>query len=167
MEQVKRVPEISKRRVLIGTLILLASQVVLVAILRQSGASAAGELAGSAVVALSILAIGALNAAQVTYPAWAYRSMVGIMAASVLIPSLLGLTEGRWSLGVRSDLWSLPWYLVVLSSMPASRRTACAGRSQRVGLFMVGATLLLVALMRADFWLRLIQQAGWLTRGAI
>src|SRR6185503_14486171 len=112
MDQVQKLPW---PRVLVSTLLLLAVQAGALIILRKIDASASGEMAASVLGAIALVAIGAINAGRTPYPRWAFRSMVGIMAASLVLTPLSTSVEGSWNFASRGDLWMLPWFLVTLA----------------------------------------------------
>lgn len=163
MERIRRFPDLGRHGVALATTILLAAEAGMVLVFRRSGGSAAGELAAAALCAAAIAAIAALGEERAPYPRWAFRGAAALFAGAVLVPSLPGVGHGSWSFAERGDLWMLPWNLLVLSTLPASR---CADRSRRSGWFLFGASLLLVILLEMDFWLPLIARAAG-PRGAI
>ena len=166
MEQVQKLPGSSWPRVLVSTLLLLAVQLGAVAILRKIDATASGELAASVIGAIAVLVIGAINVGHTPYPRWAFRAMVAIMAAGMVLTPLSANVEGSWNLASRSDLWMLPWFLITLGTLAATRNV-CVSRSRRMGWFMVGTTVLLVVVCRMDTWIALLSRAGGFAKGAI
>lgn len=156
MEHVRRqFSDLGRHRVWIGTGILLAIQAATAAVLRESGASESGILAASALAALGLFAIGAINVAHTPYPRWAYRGMVAILAAAVLITPATATSPEAWARQTRADLWLLPWFLVVLSFLPVPRTGRCAPNHRRVGWIMVGTAALMAVLVQFETRLRI------------
>ena len=143
------------QRVWTGAGILLATQAATAVITRQSASSETGVLAAAALTVLAILAIAALNLRHTPYPRWAYVSTVAIMGAAVLITPVTALSPESWARQTREGLWMFPWFLVLLSFMPAAKRGICAADSPYVGWLMVGTTVLLGVLLQLAAWLQI------------
>ena len=167
MEQAQKLPGSRWPRVLISTLLMLAVQIGALAILRKIDATASGELAASVLGAIVVLAIGAINVGSTPYPRWAFRAMVGIMAAGMVLTPLSANVEGSWDLASRGDLWMMPWFLITLGTLRSAPRSVCMSQSRTMGWFMVGITVVLVLVCRLDTWIALLSRAGGFSKGAI
>jgi hypothetical protein len=143
VEDVRRFEKPGRWRLLFGTGILLATQLATVWLSRQRPLGDAEVLGAASVVALGLLAIGALNLRHTPYPRWLFAAMTGILAAAVLLTPVTASSPEAWAKDTRDGLWMFPWYLLILSTLPASRRGACAADSPYMGWFMIGSAVLL------------------------
>jgi len=93
--------------------------------------------------AAGTLAMAALVRRASPYPEWALWATAGVMAAGLLASVAIAGDPAVWEDSFRPNGWMLPWFLLIMSTTPASRKGACAPAHPRAGWIMVATGTLL------------------------
>jgi hypothetical protein len=81
------------------------------------------------------------------YPRWAWWATGGAMAA-ILLASVPVAGDGEaWEAQVRSSVWMLPWFLLVMGLDRVGAQRACAPAGRRAGWIMVGTGILMSVIL--------------------
>jgi hypothetical protein len=99
----------------------------------------------SVVAALGTLACAAFGARDNRYPRWAYWSGAALLVIGMLVSPMAAPSSARWIDVVHDSTWMGPWFFILLTAMPASRRGACAAERPLAGWLLVGTALVLAA----------------------
>lgn len=107
----------------------------------------------AAFVALGTMACAALGARSTPYPTWAYWATAGMMSGAVMLSALF-MTPERWLADTRQSLWMVPWFFMMLASVPARRTTRglCATTGPRAGWILMGVGMLLTGILLLPSW---------------
>ncbi len=154
MDQSRQFERPNTQRAWIGVGIQMFTLLGTAVVIRQTEVRESGAIAAVALMALGILAIGAINVRRTPYPQWAYVSMVAIMIAAVLATPMTAASPESWAKQTRDSLWMFPWFLILLSFQSPSKQGICAAGSPRVGWLMVGTSALLGLAVQFLTWLR-------------
>jgi hypothetical protein len=146
MEEARRFEKPGVARIAAAAGLMLASQIAAVWLGRHRPAETA-VVESAAAVALGMAGIAALLVRHQPYPRWSYIAMAGILATAILtLPATSGSPE-VWS-EVHGILWMYPWYLILLGTLPVSKRGICATDHPRVGWLMIGTAILLGVILQ-------------------
>ena len=104
-------------------------------------------------VALGTMACAALGTRSTPYPKWAYWATAGMMSGVVMLSALF-MSPERWLADTRQSVWMVPWFFMMLASVPAQRTTrgVCATAGPRAGWILMGAGMLLTGILLLPSW---------------
>jgi hypothetical protein len=132
-----------------GTVVLLAQILGIVLVAPRHSSDPMRVMLAAVIGAAGTLVMAVVLAPLSRVPRAAYWITAGLYAAFILVSPALSPTPQSWIEFMRSQLWYLPWFfLIVVSESPRPRATGlCESFTYRSGVLLVGVALLFLGIV--------------------